>query len=301
MRTMAPRCTNKVLIAIFAVVSAKDACGQNPATNFELNTALMESTFKIESTPTPGMPQSVGTVFIVGRDLLHPPPDKPTAGRYVLVTASHVLEEIGGDGAILHLRYKNPDGTWRKQPTALRIRENGRPLWVKHPAADVAAMYVTLPEGTSLPALLASSNFLATDETLVKAEIHPGDTLQCLGFPFGEESNEAGFPILRSGKIASYPLTPTEKTKTFLFDISVFGGNSGGPVYFVEQNRSYGGSYHFGNTVQFIAGLVTKETIHPEGYQGRYTAEIRAIPLNLATVVHATFIMQTIAMLPPPD
>ncbi len=221
----------------------------------ELNTVLMESTFEIQSMSGPGQPSSLGTAFIVGRPLS----SQTTMARYVLVTAAHVLDGIAGDVAILNLRKQTQQGDWQKVPMVLQIRNNGRPLWLKHPNADVAVMYVSLPDGISIP--LMTTALLADDEMLKKFQIHPGDTLLCLGYPFGIESNQSGFPVLRSGKIASFPLTPTAQTKTFLFDFAVFEGNSGGPVYMVERDREFEHAIHMGVTVGFIAGLVSAETV----------------------------------------
>jgi S1-C subfamily serine protease len=235
----------------------------------------------------------------MGRPLSNIPSGGTGVGRYVLITAAHVFEEIPGDVAILNLRRKNSEGDWERLPAPVQIKNTGHPLWVKHPSADVAVMYIGLPDGVSIP--LLSTEFLADDAMLEKFEIHPGDTLQCLGFPFGQESNAAGFPILRSGRIASYPLVPTAKTKTFLFDFNVFQGNSGGPVYMVDENRAYQGSLAIGQATQLIVGLVTQETTHNEQLIGPYNAELHRYPLGLATVVHASFIKEAINMLPSPD
>jgi hypothetical protein len=217
----------------------------------------------------------------------------------VLITAAHVFDGMPGDIAILNLKRKNNQGDWERLPFPLQIRNNNHPLWVKHPEADVAVMYIGLPDGVSIP--LISTELLADDAMLEKFEIHPGDTLRCLGFPFGEESNAAGFPILRSGRIASYPLVPTAKTKTFLFDINVFQGNSGGPVYMVDESRAYQGNTYIGMTTQLIIGLVIQETTHNEQLIGQYNAEAHRYPLGLATVVHASFIKEAMNLLPPPD
>jgi hypothetical protein len=104
----------------------------------------------------------------------------------------------------------------------------------------------------------------------------------------GNESNAAGFPILRSGKIASYPIYPTKNQPTFLYDFEIFGGNSGGPVYMVECNRSFKGSTHIGK-VQFVAGLVSQQHL---------CATER---LALSVVVSAPLILETINMLPSPE
>lgn len=251
----------------------------------ELNTVLMRSTFKLAGEG------SVGTAFIVGR----PTQKDPTWLSYVMVTAAHVLEEMKGSHAILFLRKKNED--YQKVPYTFEIRREDKPLWTRHPdeEVDVAVMYVLLPREIDI--VLLPTRMLADDEVLEKFEIHPGDELMCLGYPFGAEATEAGFPILRSGKIASYPLTPTKQTKTFLYDFRVFRGNSGGPVYFVQSGRTYAGGMHV-QTIQFIAGLVSKETMIKETVKSLYETREEAHPLSLANVVHASFIKETIQMLP---
>ena len=102
------------------------------------------------------------------------------------------------------------------------------------------------------------------DAKLLEYKINPGDEVRCLGYPLGAQSNEAGFPILRSGKIASYPLTPTIKTKTFLVDLRIFKGNSGGPVFVVENNRPVPGTISGYQNFHFIIGLVSEEKLFNE-------------------------------------
>jgi S1-C subfamily serine protease len=198
----------------------------------------MRSTFKIVGKKLTGQ-TSIGTVFIIGR----PVPEDNQKLFYVLVTAAHVLRDINEERAILFLRKKNGE-EFVKFPHSIQIRNGEKPLWKEHPKADVAVMYIRLPQETDIQLLPMS--LLASDQELNQFEIHPGDVLSCLGYPFGAEANEAGFPILRSGQIASYPLTPTSKIQTFLLDFRVFGGNSGGPVYFVASNRTYGGAARIG-------------------------------------------------------
>jgi hypothetical protein len=168
---------------------------------FELNTLLMRSTFKIESQST------IGTTFIIG---------KPVSGDskeqyFILVTAAHVLSEMKEDIVTLFLRKNQGANKFSKYTWPLQIRKQGAPLWKKHPEADIAVMYVLLPKEVDLQMLPMS--FLANDKKLLEFELHPGDNLSCLGYPYGFEANEAGFPVLRSGQIASYPLTPTDKVK----------------------------------------------------------------------------------------
>jgi hypothetical protein len=221
-----------------------------------------------------------GTVFVMGV----PDANRPGKSQAVMVTAAHVLEGISGETATIYLREKIAERKFRNHAHILQIRKGKEPLWVRHPDADVAIMRITLPDyvlkqAKEIPGL--STNLLADDEMIDKYEIHPGDQLQCLGYPLGNRANVSGFSILRSGKIASYPLIPAKDTKTFLFDFEVFPGNSGGPVYFVDEGRTYGGITHVGETIQFVAGLVSKQ--HEK--------------LRLAKVVPAHFIKETLELL----
>jgi hypothetical protein len=263
----------------------------------ELNTILMESTFRIEGRNAQNQP-TMGTAFVMGRPYPSGVTNMSGKGMYVLTTAAHVLQEMQGDTAILHFRQKMNGTDWERHPIPLSIRANGQPLWTKHPNADVAVMYVRLPEPAGIP--LISTDLLADDKSLSELEIHPGDTLECLGYPFGMESSDAGFPILRSGKIASYPLLPTARTKTFLLDFNVFKGNSGGPVYMVESTRTTRNMTRLG-TIYFIAGLVTEEKSFSEQFVGQYSAELHQYQLGLAVVVHASLIKEAIYLLPSPE
>jgi len=257
----------------------------------DLNVYMMQATVKIEGINSQGQ-KALGTAFI----LLRPLPKQEglpgtVTGKAVLITAAHVLEEMQGDQAIIHLRMRQPQSTesWIRKRCLLAIRRNGQPLWKKKPDIDVAAMYIRLsvPIFDKAPTI----DLLATDEMLQKYEITPGVELKCLGYPLGDESNTAGFPILRTGNIASYPLLPTAQTKTFLFDFRVFKGNSGGPVYFSQPQ--FRGSVTFGGRAQFVMGLVIDEHLLSELY-GQYQ-------LSLGVVVHASLVRQTIDLLPAPE
>jgi len=245
----------------------------------DLNVLLMGSTFRIAG-PAKGEGKfSVGTVFFVGRPLT----GSSNKASYVMVTAAHVLQDISGDEAVLWLRRKKADGTFESLEHRLRIRSKGAPLWTQPPGTDVAVMYAPLPNEAHV--VLLSKDLLATDQMMTQYEVHPGDELLSLGFPFGLAANDAGFPILRSGKIASYPLVPAKRYPTFLYDFQVYEGNSGGPVYYTGS-RAYGGKS--AQPVNFIAGLVSQH------------AAIDGQRLQLAAVVPAQFIREAIDSLPEP-
>jgi S1-C subfamily serine protease len=277
-----------MLILAPSVTSAVD--NQEDTTKLDVPSFLMRSTFKIQGEVSPGK-TLLGTTFIMGL----PSKDDPKKLYYVLITAAHVLEGIKNDDAILYLRIKEGD-EFKKLPYPIHIREKGTPLWVRHPDVDVAAMWVRLPNNADIT--LISTELLGTDKILKEFQVHPGDQLFVLGFPYGAESNEAGFPILRSGRISSYPLTPTEIYKTFLLDFGVFEGNSGGPVLFYSENRNYEGSPHFGS-VQFIMGVVSQENEITEHIESLNETVTRKHNLSLAVIVQARFVSDLLKMLPP--
>ncbi|MGA2535636.1 MAG: hypothetical protein ABSF53_06475 [Terracidiphilus sp.] len=250
----------------------------------ELNTNLMNSTFEIfgPSAVNAGT-STTGTIFILGK----PRKEDPATGYTVLITAAHVLNEIAGDEATLVLRKKGSDGTFSKYPYPIKIRRNGINLFVTNPDADVVAMYLAVPKDAFFQ--LLPIGLLADDNTLKRLEIHPGDELFALGFPLVVDLNS--FPVLRTGTLASYPITPTKTIRTFMFTFHIFPGNSGGPVYFSFESRTYGGVTHLGSLEQAVIGLVSQQGSSSE-------PSYKDLPLDLAVVVPSSYIIDTIALLP---
>ena len=252
----------------------------------EINTVLMHSTFRIsgpKAGPVPGT--SFGTIFIVATAIK----GNDTVGQITVVTAAHVLEDIAGDEAIVLVRKLDASGNYVPFEYRLKIRDHGVPLYVKHPTADVAAMYAEFPDEVPMSGLRLED--FATDEMLKRIEVHPGDEVFVLGFPLAA-AGPGGFPILRSGHVASYPITPMKDVKTIYFDLFIFGGNSGGPVYYSFPNKVFGRQINLG-LWQGLLGLVIQETRSA-------LPEFADKPLNFGVVVPATFITETIARLPPP-
>ena len=249
----------------------------------DIDTAMMNATFRILG-PDAGVPGKnlTGTGFLVGRPL----PKDPTKFYLVAVTAAHVLHGISGDFIVCVVRTKNDDGQFERALVQVPIRKNGAPLWKEHPSADVAAFYIRLPKNHAME--VVPMDLLATDEAFEQYQFHPGDEVSGLGYPFGYELNEFGFPILRSGRIASYPLTPVKVMKEFYVDFSAFGGNSGGPVYISAENRSGNSSINLGSIIFRVVGIVTESILSPDRTQNA----------GITRVVHAQFIRETIALLP---
>jgi hypothetical protein len=156
---------------------------------------------------------------------------------------------------------------------------------------DVAAMPVELPED------VAASSFefeqIADERAFESRQVRVGQEMWLAGFPAQLESNPAGWPVLRRGMIASYPLTPTKSTKTFLADISSFGGDSGAPVLVLP-------SLSDGRTSAarpLIAGLVIGMERQTDKTSLPFEELTFHMPLGLAIVAEAPFIRETIELL----
>jgi S1-C subfamily serine protease len=242
----------------------------------DLSVELMHATVQLEQ-PLGDGTRTVGTGFLIQ----DPAPDGTT--RTVLVTANHVLSKMPGAAMRIGYRVENPDGSWTYSPQELKIRDaSGGELWTHHPTRDVAAIVITAPPEFAKAAI--PLNWLASDDTFSKEEVGAGDEMMALGFPRGLAANQAGFPILRSGRIASYPVAPAKVFPTFLLDFSVFPGNSGGPVFMSESARRRTGASD-AEPAQFIAGVLTQQV------------ELNSERLEIGIVTHAEFIRETIALI----
>jgi S1-C subfamily serine protease len=254
----------------------------------DLAVELIQATVQLEQPQGDGT-RTVGTGFLISA----PGPDGQP--RTVLVTANHVFEKMPGAKARIGYRISNPDGSWSYSPQAVKIRDDaGHELWTHHPSRDVAAIAVKAPPEFARAAL--PERYLATDDTFGEYQVNPGDEMMALGFPRGLSANAAGFPILRAGRVASYPLAPAKVFPTFLLDFAVFAGNSGGPV-FVSRSAPPPGMTQVSSATPadnqapqdgFIAGLLTQQV------------ELNSERLEIGIVTHAKYIRETIAMLQSP-
>lgn len=220
--------------------------------------------------------RKVGTGFLLNA------PKADGRRRILLVTAEHVFRVMPNSTARIGWRISEPDGNWRYAPEDLPIRtEDGTPLWTQHPTEDVAVMEITAPEAFANAAIPVG--WVSRDDTFDQWRMGPGDELFALGYPHGLSANRAGFPILRSGRISSWPLTPVGHFKTFLLDFNVSSGNSGGPVFWVPAATRRPGAPV--PTNPFIAGILIKEV------QGNGEG------IELGVVAHGSFIHETIALM----
>jgi hypothetical protein len=168
-------------------------------------------------------------------------------------------------------------------PLKIRIRDpNGRPSWTKHPTQDVAVVGLSATVG-HIPALPVSE--LPGERALEVLGVVPGDEMMVLGYPRGLSANAQGFPILSAGKVASYPLSPAERYPTYLVNMNVHAGNSGGPVYIVLPSSTATRP----EAQVVVTGLLTQQI--------KYNGDRLAI----GNVTQADFISETVSLMAASD
>jgi hypothetical protein len=243
----------------------------------DLTMAMINATVEIDQPQADGK-RIVGTGFLVD----DPKPDGTP--RTVLVTAGHVFANMSGATARIGYRFQGPDGTWRYSAQAIDIRQGASQLWVRNAGQDIAAIAVKAPPEFAKAAIPLA--WLADDAALQQAAVGPGDEMFVLGYPEGFASNTDGFPILRVGRVASYPLTPTKQFQSFLLDFHVFNGNSGGPVFMTSTARRRPGAPD--TSEPLVAGIVTSQTV------------VGDERLELGIVVDAGYVRETVRLLDEP-
>lgn len=259
----------------------------------DLNVQLMQATVRIQGPATVPGKNAEGTVFF----LSYPIPDNTNWGWNIMVTAAHVLDDIKSDNAVLYLR-KPVNANFEKLPCSIQIKADGKPLWYKHPDVDIAVMIANLKKEYLDCVQFFPVKYVADDKTWEERFIHPGDEIFCLGYPLGLESSAAGFPLLRSGRIASFPLLPTKAIKTFQLDLRVFGGNSGGPVYFQFYGRRRYTDFKSPEVDCFgLLGVMIQDVSYVQSVEGYFESTSRRDPLGIAVVVHASFVKEAIETL----
>lgn len=242
----------------------------------DLTTAMINATVEIDQPQADGK-RIVGTGFLVD----DPKPDGTP--RTVLVTAAHLFENMPGPSARIGYRFESSDGTWRYSAEPLAIRDGATRLWTRNPDQDIAVMAVKAPPEFAQAAIPLA--WLGDETALSREDVGPGDEMFVLGYPEGLAANTKGFPILRAGRVASYPLDPIKEFPSFLLDFRVFSGNSGGPVFVSPKLDRRPGAPP---ATPLVAGVLINQT------------ELGSERLELGIVIQAAYVRQTLALLDQP-
>lgn len=264
----------------------------------KLGPILMESTFLITGSPEDTV---AGTAFVMYKTVSVDSSSVKTDStlfsthgllttrrdasvQRVVVTAKHLLEEIKGEYAYLVMRKKlgKQHITFTHK---LKIREGDKKVWAEADEdVDIAVVALDLPHEDQFEFKILSENYLIEDSGIDEMELNAGDDLQCLGFPHKVYYTNSAFPILRSGKLASF----YEKNhNAFLFDFQVYPGNSGGPV-FVNLRTEINNRGEQISIQPAIVGVIS----------GQIESSENNFKLQVAKVIPAKYILQAIRKLP---
>ena len=197
-----------------------------------------------------------------------------------LVTAAHVFEESQVAEGILIVREKQPaSGTVRKE-LPLVVSRDGQPLWKRHPSQDVAALPLKLPPNVDAVPLPFSRILRATPDGSSPATL--GAEVWLPGYPAQLEVNEAAWPVLRRGTIASYPLSPVATVPTLVVNIGSFGGDSGGPLFTLVDG------------VPHLVGVVSGMHRQTDRSVTPYEERVQHTPLGLSIAVQAELVVKVL-------
>jgi hypothetical protein len=229
---------------------------------------MMWSTYAI------GTAKGMATCVIVNR--------KDPSGHHgivpMLVTATHVLAVAPRGPYFLAIRTPKPGGSPDVSILQFEPPLLGKTTYAQLPQQDVAAMELRIPE--EMANAIDLSSFVDEDSIARSGnEARAGDAVAILGFPKVFPGTEGGFPVLRSGTIASYsPRGPSDRDK-FLVHTNVYSGDSGAPVFAAGRR---------GRKLTLV-GLMTERI-------GKKTSEV-----PLAVAVDATVIRETLELLAQRD
>lgn len=253
-----------------AALLASSLClwGSACTTAGRLNTTerMMWSTYPLATE------KGMAAAFIV----MHRDPILGSGDVPVVFTSYHVLKTVNHGPLIIGVRMPGENG----DPAIALLKlypdtRQKRPFYVRHPGSDVAAFPLQLPE--ELTGVVDVSSYIE-ERHLARPghRLHTGTDVLFLGYPDVLPGTSGAFPVLRSGRVASYPLGTPASEGRFLINADVYPGDSGAPVF---VSRKHGAPWLAGMVIQRVS-----ETT--DGFA------------HLAIAVDADTLRETLALLP---
>ncbi len=205
---------------LFFTASLLPMCLSNCAGRMNVTEKMMWSTYPLVTQ------KGAATGFVINR--------RSTHGGIVPVifTSTHVLDTVGNAPLVIGVRMPDKSGDTQValiafSPPKQRGKER---FYVRHPHHDLAAFTLHLPEEFTGHAEIHTSlneRSLAHDAR----SLHSGMEVSFLGYPLVLPGTEGAFPVLRSGRVASYPVGTSQAHGRFLINADVYPGDSGAPVF----------------------------------------------------------------------
>jgi len=194
-----------------------------------IHPSFMDAVVAIGFDDGAGKRQYAATGFLYGR-FREQVGDRKTYNVY-LVTNRHVLE----GARIVWVRF-NPQGDEPAREYHLDLFDPaGERMWFFHedPAVDLAVVSLNadvLRNDKLKFGIFQDDYHVATCEMAREIGISEGDGVFVLGFPIGIVGDHRNFVIARGGIIARIGDALCGRSKEILLDVTIFPGNSGGPV-----------------------------------------------------------------------
>jgi hypothetical protein len=173
------------------------------------------------STYPVGTRTGMATGFVVARkDALRSDGTMP-----VVVTSLHVLKGAGRGPLMLAVRVPDAEGEPQVAVIQMQPRRSREPFFVRHPSEDIGAFELKIPSDVAarypLPSCLEEKALSSGAR-----ELRVGDEVTFLGFPDVFPGTPGAFPLLRSGKIASYPTADMRAGRKFVINARTRGGRA---------------------------------------------------------------------------
>lgn len=202
------------------------------------------------------------------------------AAAVLLVSAAHTFEKMQGDAATAVLRAPAAAG-WERRDSPVQIRSGASPNWVRHAKADVAVLPWTVPDGVDLaPIPLAS---IATGAEFDAGRVAVGQRVRVACFPAQTEGNAAGWPVLRTGTIASHPLAPAATLERIFVDYAHYAGDSGAAVLTDDDQAG-----------PLLIGVVVAMQRQTDRVTSPFEEKTVHTPLGLAITVPSPLLLETV-------
>jgi hypothetical protein len=163
----------------------------------------------------------MGTGFVIARGGARGP---------AMVTSIHVLKTAGAGGFVVGSRVPNAGGGADVALIQFQPVHGRESYYTRHASQDIAAFAVHLPE--TLAGVVDLPTFLDEHSLISRAGVlRTGDEVSFLGFPDVLPGTVGAFPVLRTGRVASYPPGMPAAHGLFVVDADVYPGDSGAPVF----------------------------------------------------------------------
>ena len=221
-------------------------------------------------TPEAQEPRWAATGFLYG---LRADADQPIY-TVALVTNKHVFH--GESTACLRF---NPKGTEPAAELWIDLNDaDGHPVWASDPNVDLAVVAIRVDQLVERD--ISIGVFRSDGDVLLLADasregVVEGDGVFALGFPLGLVGQQRNYVIVRQGAVARIRDAYAGVNGEILIDISIFPGNSGGPVITKPEVVALQGTAAMGRSA--LLGVVSSYLPYSDVAVSAQSGQVRVV------------------------